>query len=356
MTSQSRWRGWSRWCRTWRGKRKRWRWRVGRTAAPSQKKLETHHFFPLPSLTTRFLQLSSSHSVIARHFETARPSLAAALAGNKSSSSSSDNEGTPLPLPPLVERSRTALRVLLACPSLVRSWDDTAPLFDLFDRCCFDEEERDPHAAWAAARCVALLSRLAPDASRALASAAASAAGGRALECELAWEEEERVSAVARAGHWLGGERGGGGGGGLSPAAPPATPALPLLLSPADRDTEEASAVVPRPPPPTAVLPSLPPPPGFVDICGVWLPRCNRGKSSSPSSPHLFPRSFVATPAALSALRSAALAVADGRPLLVEGPAGCGKTALVAALAHACGASPVLTLHAGGTPRTRGRW
>lgn len=186
-----------------------------------------------------------------------------------------------------------------------------------------------------------MLSRLAPDAASAFASAAASAAGGNSLECELAWEQEERVAAVARAGHWLGGERGGK----VSSAAPPATPALPLplSLSPTDDARPPSAALV------SSVPPSLPPPPGFVDICGVWLPRCgNRRGGSSTSGPHLFPRSFVVTPAALAALRAAALAVADGRPLLVEGPAGCGKTALVAALAHACGASPVLTLHAGG--------
>jgi len=294
----------------------------------------------------------TTNSVVARHFETARPSLAAALAGNKSSDGEEEGGATAAaaPLPPLVERSRAALRVLLACPSLVQSWDDTAPLFELLAKCCFDEHERDPHAAWAAARCVALLSHLAPAASSALASAAARAAGGgrgAPLECELAWEEEERVAAVARAGHWLGGERGGGGGK-APPAAPPATPALPLSsssFSPANATPPSPSAsssLVVTP----AALPSLPPPPGFVDICGVWLPRCKRGNDNS--SPHLFPRSFVATPAALSALRAAALAVADGRPLLVEGPAGCGKTALIAALAYACGASPVLTLHAGG--------
>ena len=56
-------------------------------------------------------------------------------------------------------------------------------------------------------------------------------------------------------------------------------------------------------------------------------------------------RSFVQVPSARRNLRALALALCQGRPVLLEGPAGCGKSAALEAAAEATGNADFVTLH-----------
>lgn len=106
-------------------------------------------------------------------------------------------------------------------------------------------------------------------------------------------------------------------------------------------------------PPPMEAVSWLPPAKGYVDVCGVELP-CREGSGgpgalpSSSSSKHKAAAqqqpggstgagAFVATPSATRNLRAAALALCAGRPLLLEGPPGCGKTRMIEELAERTG-------------------
>lgn len=84
-------------------------------------------------------------------------------------------------------------------------------------------------------------------------------------------------------------------------------------------------------------------------VCGLEVPA-----TDTPGAPALNPSSssslswggLVQTPSMVSALESAALALCQGLPLVVEGPPGCGKTSLLRALATATGnAGSALWLH-----------
>eukprot|EP00798_Chlamydomonas_sp_ICE-L_P024872 gene24872-10533_t len=101
-----------------------------------------------------------------------------------------------------------------------------------------------------------------------------------------------------------------------------------------------AEVATPRP----TTINSLPPAYGFVEVCGVELPsRCGTTKSvevppvSQLDGPSHTLHSFVCTPTIKKNMASAALALAGGRPLLLEGPPGSGKTRLVGELARLTG-------------------
>ncbi len=113
-------------------------------------------------------------------------------------------------------------------------------------------------------------------------------------------------------------------------------------------------------PPQQPAQPALPPARLFVDVCGVQLPRraAAAASSSARASSSLLSSAsaaasgqpgkllqrgaaapaaappFVATPTAEGNLRAAAWALCCGRPLLLEGPPGCGKTSLLEELAR----------------------
>ena len=228
---------------------------------------------------------------------------------------------------PAAERARAALRALRACPGLVAAWD-ASPLAALLSH-------PDGDARWAAVEVSALSLGLddgAHAALRAAAFAGETDPAGAALAAELAWDEAAAAATAAQALAWV-----------------------------------EPLPGTAEPPPPASASSSEPPPPGFVGVEGIWLRRADAaqraasGAGASTSAPTL-PASACAPAAAFSssthplvltasarrALRSAALALADGRPLLIEGPPGCGKSALVAHLAATLGAAPTaVTLHAG---------
>ncbi len=85
---------------------------------------------------------------------------------------------------------------------------------------------------------------------------------------------------------------------------------------------------------------ALPEPASFVRVCGMDLPRrissasiSGSGSSSGGAPPAHDDHAFVSTPTVARNLRAAALALCAERPLLLEGPPGCGKTRLVQQLA-----------------------
>ncbi|MEW5309894.1 MAG: hypothetical protein WDW38_001740 [Sanguina aurantia] len=120
---------------------------------------------------------------------------------------------------------------------------------------------------------------------------------------------------------------------------------------------------------------SLPSPVGFVDVCGVALPcdarwtgpaisaaitptsssRGKRGRAAAAASSHVEVDAdgrggggavtYVATPSVQRSLRAVALALAQQRPLLLEGPPGCGKSALLDELARMTHRDDVIHIH-----------
>jgi len=257
------------------------------------------------------------HSLVSGHFLHASPSVATLLASGDDVSTASTSSSRL----PAVERARAALRALRACPGLASSWDASALAALL--------THPDPDARWAAVEVSALSLGLddgGHNALRAIAFGGEADPAGAALAAELAWDESAAAAAAAKALAWL-------------EVWPAGAGPQPSPASSAD-----------------------PPPPGFVGVEGVWLrvagARAGSGAHASTSTLTPSPGSpdaasatshpLVMTASARHALRSAALALADGRPLLIEGPPGCGKSALVAHLATTLGAAAsAVTLHAG---------
>ncbi|KAK7492084.1 hypothetical protein BaRGS_00016748 [Batillaria attramentaria] len=73
--------------------------------------------------------------------------------------------------------------------------------------------------------------------------------------------------------------------------------------------------------------------PAVVSVTGVLLPRlASEGQTQTQSQPH-----WVGVPSMMDSLHSLSLAVSAGRPVLIQGPVGCGKTSLVQHLAALTG-------------------
>ena len=91
----------------------------------------------------------------------------------------------------------------------------------------------------------------------------------------------------------------------------------------------------------------LPAAPGYVRVGGVELRRREGGDatSSSTSAASRGFRPMIETRSARRNLEATALALCQGRPLLLEGPAGSGKSATLEEVARATGNADFVTLH-----------
>ena len=248
--------------------------------------------FSFPSVGFHSPPFPQTNSLITHHFTTADPPTARVLATDPGPTG-----------PPSRARAAAALRALRACgPSLSRGWD-VAPLSSLLS-------DADPATRWTAAECLALAAGL-DDAPAAALRGAAAGGEEEALAAELAADADAAAASVERAAAWLA------------------------------RDGDSRSRVAGQ----TTSTSSPPAPPrGHVDVEGVWLPTRGGGATTPPPLPT---PPFVRTPTSAAALRAAALALADGRPLLLTGPPGSGKSATARALAAAARAGDAIILHAG---------
>ncbi|KAL0028971.1 hypothetical protein WJX77_009058 [Trebouxia sp. C0004] len=82
---------------------------------------------------------------------------------------------------------------------------------------------------------------------------------------------------------------------------------------------------------------------GYVNVCGIALPCKTLDASSILEAPA--GQSLIYTAAVEDNLKAAALALCQTRPLLLEGPPGCGKTALVEELARLTGNMDMVRVH-----------
>eukprot|EP00887_Chlorella_sp_A99_P000601 scaffold17.g601.t1 len=86
----------------------------------------------------------------------------------------------------------------------------------------------------------------------------------------------------------------------------------------------------------------LPAASGYVDVCGLELPRCQAAEPAAPARQH----ALVHTPTVDRNLESLALGLCLGSPLLVEGPPGSGKSALIEHVADLTGnAAGMVRIH-----------
>ena len=78
---------------------------------------------------------------------------------------------------------------------------------------------------------------------------------------------------------------------------------------------------------------------GYVHVCGVHIKCRTHTAAGPPPSPEQLPR-LVVTPSVRGNLETFAHALCGGRPILLEGPPGCGKSSMLryfASLTGACG-------------------
>ncbi|KAK9809153.1 hypothetical protein WJX72_010301 [[Myrmecia] bisecta] len=81
---------------------------------------------------------------------------------------------------------------------------------------------------------------------------------------------------------------------------------------------------------------------GYVNVCGILLPH-----RDAPPETHASSR-LVKTATAQRTLEAAALALCQGQPLLLEGPPGCGKSAVLEELARLTGNHDMVRIHVDG--------
>ncbi|KAL3144110.1 hypothetical protein ABBQ32_003901 [Trebouxia sp. C0010 RCD-2024] len=82
---------------------------------------------------------------------------------------------------------------------------------------------------------------------------------------------------------------------------------------------------------------------GYVSVSGIDL-ACRTVDTAATETAGHAPK-LVHTPAMVDNIKAAALALCQNRPLLLEGPPGCGKTAMVEELARATGNVDMVRLH-----------
>ena len=95
----------------------------------------------------------------------------------------------------------------------------------------------------------------------------------------------------------------------------------------------ELDTDAPHPPP----TPS-PPVPGHVALFGTHIPTRPSTTSTASASSASPPPPLIVVPTVQSNLEAFAVALCSGRPVVLEGPPGCGKSALLRHFAHLTGA------------------
>ena len=150
------------------------------------------------------------------------------------------------------------------------------------------------------------------------------------VDATASWQAQRNAAALEQAGIWL---------------HRPATPAA------AHHHTQG--------PTPTSRT-SLPPAVGFVEVCGIELPCSISGSvgpcqlsgpdhdataTSTSAAAHFPELPYVQTGSVRRNVEGVALALCQGRPVLLEGPPGSGKTALVDELARMTGNMDLVRLH-----------
>ncbi len=183
----------------------------------------------------------------------------------------------------------------------------------------------DADVRWCGARCVALALGLQDRAASALTRRTLSA--DEAVAAALRWQDAcalAAAEAAAAAATFVYAGVGSGAGAGSGAAATADEPLPHGSPVPRKRKLAETLAAPPR-----GDWPPLPP--GYVRVCGLELPvRAPEALAEGPAAaPAEAAAPFVPTPTALRNLEALAAGLALGSPLLLEGPPGAGKSALV---------------------------
>lgn len=234
--------------------------------------------------------------------------------------------------------ARSTLRALQLCPALMGVWRWTPALALL--------SHPDPDVRWCAVEVTALMFGLG-DAARAQVAARA-LSEGQALAAALRWQNERALFAAAAATMYVGGsgEQQQQESSKTGPSGMQVDQEQQQLqqqqrkrkydrMSSSNDDDEggDGAAAATTAAAACRCAAGFPPAPGYVEVCGLELPlrssseSCMAATSAAQQQRSIPPLVLTATVEAN--LEALALGLCLGTPLLVEGPPGSGKSALV---------------------------